>query len=488
MAIRQYIGARYTLKIYENSLDPQSADWEANVDYEPLVMVNYNNSSYISRKQVPASVGDPVSNPTYWALSGLYNGQIASLQQQINDLGDALTADEQDILDLQNDLTTLSGTVSGHTTSIGNLTTDVGNLQTAVSGHTTSIGNLQTAVGNVANLQTVATNVVDAINEVLGRVVSLDEVNNFIEKVSNKSVVIYGDSLSTVGSWVDTFTSLMTALNSTVTLHASGGWTAADALSAANGDNAVYDFAIVWVGINDSNNATTLGDVSTNGTFNYNYYQLLRRIRTVSPNCQTFCLGLSYSTHNSIGTDANKCLYYYDAAVESTAMFSGCTFKTMLGLPNNNEQNNTATSDGTHFTSTYSKKTLAWTIINHLFSSATVPSPDFCFRITVNNMFDNVHTDVTISQDTLFITKRCIYISALFDFANAIAANTNLCRVAHTNLRPSKNNCTPTKSSYGIVSSAGNISIFGAQTAGSAGRQAVIFTYTPKWWTIPQLT
>ena len=84
MAVRQYIGARYVLKIYENSQDPQSAEWEANTYYEPLVMVNYNNSSYISRKDVPANIGDPVSNPSYWALSGLYNGQIASLQSQIN--------------------------------------------------------------------------------------------------------------------------------------------------------------------------------------------------------------------------------------------------------------------------------------------------------------------------------------------------------------------------------------------------------------------
>lgn len=86
MAVRQYVGARYVLKIYQNSQDPQSADWESGVSYEPLTMVNYNNSSYISRSQVPASVGDPVSNPTYWALSGLYNGQIAQLQQDINDL------------------------------------------------------------------------------------------------------------------------------------------------------------------------------------------------------------------------------------------------------------------------------------------------------------------------------------------------------------------------------------------------------------------
>ena len=84
MAIRQYIGARYVLKIYENSLDPHSADWESGVAYEPLVMVNYNNSSYISRKDVPANIGNPVDNPSYWALSGLYNGQIAALQNSVN--------------------------------------------------------------------------------------------------------------------------------------------------------------------------------------------------------------------------------------------------------------------------------------------------------------------------------------------------------------------------------------------------------------------
>lgn len=88
MAIRQYIGARYVVKIYENSVNPLSADWENGVAYEPLTMVNYNNSSYISRKQVPPSVGNPVANPSYWALSGLYNGQIAQLQSDVADLQD----------------------------------------------------------------------------------------------------------------------------------------------------------------------------------------------------------------------------------------------------------------------------------------------------------------------------------------------------------------------------------------------------------------
>jgi len=84
----QYIGARYITKIYENSQNPSSAEWESNVNYEPLTLVTENNSTYLSRKSVPKSVGAPSENGTYWALTGAYNGQIAALQQQIDTIVD----------------------------------------------------------------------------------------------------------------------------------------------------------------------------------------------------------------------------------------------------------------------------------------------------------------------------------------------------------------------------------------------------------------
>ena len=84
MAVRQYIGARYVIKIYENSTDPSSAEWEGSVNYEPLTLVTYNNGSYLSKKDIPASVGNPAANPTYWVQTGFYNGQIANLQAQID--------------------------------------------------------------------------------------------------------------------------------------------------------------------------------------------------------------------------------------------------------------------------------------------------------------------------------------------------------------------------------------------------------------------
>jgi len=98
MATRQYIGARYVLKVYTNSQDPSSAEWESGVVYEPLTMVTYQNSSYVSRSQVPASAGNPAVATTYWAITGAYNGQIASLQNQIDAINLALSSIE-DTLD-----------------------------------------------------------------------------------------------------------------------------------------------------------------------------------------------------------------------------------------------------------------------------------------------------------------------------------------------------------------------------------------------------
>ena len=50
---RQYVGARYVVKVYENSQNPLSAEWEQNVNYEPLTMVTYNYGTYVSKKPVP---------------------------------------------------------------------------------------------------------------------------------------------------------------------------------------------------------------------------------------------------------------------------------------------------------------------------------------------------------------------------------------------------------------------------------------------------
>ena len=95
MATRQYIGARYVIKVYQNSQTAGSAEWEADTSYEPLTMVTYQNSSYLSKKSVPATVGNPATNTAYWVITGAYNGQIATLQSQINSIKEIVGTPEQ---------------------------------------------------------------------------------------------------------------------------------------------------------------------------------------------------------------------------------------------------------------------------------------------------------------------------------------------------------------------------------------------------------
>ena len=82
MATRQYIGARYVPKFFENSATGDST-WASNTTYEPLTMVMWNSVVYTSKKYVPASVGNPAENPTYWVATSNASEQIAQLAEQV---------------------------------------------------------------------------------------------------------------------------------------------------------------------------------------------------------------------------------------------------------------------------------------------------------------------------------------------------------------------------------------------------------------------
>lgn len=144
----QYIGARYVPKFYVNSQNPDSSEWEANVDYEYMTWVSLpNGHMYLSKEDVPASVGSPVSNPRYWMTAGQFNAYIQQLQTEINDMQDGTVSGSlQNQIDtmndgtaagsLQNQINTISGTVA---TQGNTLTT----LSVTVSGHTSDINRLK---------------------------------------------------------------------------------------------------------------------------------------------------------------------------------------------------------------------------------------------------------------------------------------------------------------------------------------------------------
>lgn len=115
---RQYIGARYVPKFYEN--EDGTFTWESGVQYEPLTIVKYSTNTYVSKKLVPSTVGSPNLNTEYWALTGDYNGAVVALQQTVNSLQTDVNTLEGDVNTLEEAVTGLDERVDGTETAIGN--------------------------------------------------------------------------------------------------------------------------------------------------------------------------------------------------------------------------------------------------------------------------------------------------------------------------------------------------------------------------------
>lgn len=84
MAVRQYIGARY-IPLFSDPIE-----WSATLNYEPLTVVTYQGSSYISRQYTPA--GTPLSNTQYWVLWADFNAQIEAYRQEVLRFDGRITA------------------------------------------------------------------------------------------------------------------------------------------------------------------------------------------------------------------------------------------------------------------------------------------------------------------------------------------------------------------------------------------------------------
>lgn len=94
MATSQYIGARYVPLFYTNP-DDNSNNWKSGIAYDPLTVVIDANQSYTSKIPVPASVGRPSENPTYWILTGAYNAQVEQYRQEVEDVSERVEVLEE---------------------------------------------------------------------------------------------------------------------------------------------------------------------------------------------------------------------------------------------------------------------------------------------------------------------------------------------------------------------------------------------------------
>lgn len=120
MAQLQYVGARYVPVWYHNSID-DTANWEVNVEYEPLTWVtSENNHLYLSKKTVPDNIGTPAQNTEYWLDMGVMTGagSIEHLQEEIDQIIEDLGVTNQNVSDLGDSVAALRDDVDAVEESI----------------------------------------------------------------------------------------------------------------------------------------------------------------------------------------------------------------------------------------------------------------------------------------------------------------------------------------------------------------------------------
>ncbi len=148
MATRQYIGARYVPKYFENS-ETGDSTWASNTSYEALTMVTWNNLTYTSKIPVPASVGNPASAPQYWVITSNVNAQIDQLQEEVGNLSDTVDDIDDRVDDINSSVENLDSRVTNINSSVESLNSRVTNINSSVENLDNSVEDIDGRVDDI---------------------------------------------------------------------------------------------------------------------------------------------------------------------------------------------------------------------------------------------------------------------------------------------------------------------------------------------------
>lgn len=393
---RQYIGARYVPKF----ADP--VQWSDQMVYEPMTIVTYMNSSYTSRKEVPA--GTLPTNNEYWALTGNYNAAIGDIQTEMDHLSDEFDGLETKV---NAGLTAANDAIAINTNAISTINTDL----TA----------LETTVNSIA-----------------------PKADDLFNLFNNKRIVICGDSISSTTlddpaistTWSVRFANAMRKYNASVTNYAVPGarFYPEDNNSISNQilniSPSTYDILIIMGGVNDFYNNTQLGspfqtDVSS-------FWQTLLKIGNHLTGSRTAVnppkvymitpLSVTNTTPNEVGLS----LDCYRIALGSFANYYNLTLINGNKVPSWNPVE--GTTDGTHPKSE-TTHIIADYIIRKMISGgdAGVEIEGFGYSIFASNQTGFNHTEI------VSLVQANGFVSLLF---NIIPNSVNPHTLTYTGLSP----------------------------------------------------
>lgn len=189
MAIREYIGARYVPKFYDDGQG--NAEWTNRVAYEPLTIVLHEGNSYTSRQYVP--IGVDITNTKYWLETGNWNSQVESYRREVFALSDRI---DENAAAIENEKTTRSEADEDLRKQIGSEVTARKNADTAldnrINAEATARQNADTALGGRIDAEATARQNADTA---LGnRIDALTNNPTAVQKLEERYFIFIGDS------------------------------------------------------------------------------------------------------------------------------------------------------------------------------------------------------------------------------------------------------------------------------------------------------
>ena len=306
------------------------------------------------------SVGDPYivnTNIEHFTIEEIVN----IILSRLGDLTNLTTTDKTNIVNAINEIVS----------NIGDLqdlnTTDQSSIVNAINENVTNIGDLQSLTTSDTS------SLVNAINEIDGVLSALNanSIGEFARQYAGKKILIVGDSLSVpTNTWAETFATVAAAYGCTVNNLSVGGYTTAQALVAVNALSEPYDLALVWLGVNDANNSTSIGTVGQSGTFINNMYAIFNKIFTLNTSTKVFAFSSPYAINITLAKA--KSTFYYNAALLQLCKLYGVAFKDIADICNDSFYNQSAMqADGVHFKVDVSKTMVFDVILNKILIAAS---------------------------------------------------------------------------------------------------------------------
>lgn len=294
MSLHQYIGARYVPIFYQNSLDPTSTEWEANVTYEPMTWVSLlNGSMYLSKKTVPTNAGDPASTPEYWMEAGQFNAYIQILSDEIGDLGDLDTTVQTSLVLAINEV-------------VGNIG-DLNDLNT--TNKTAIVNAINEVLSNIGDLTTLKTSDQSDLVSAINTLVPLPKKYIFLGDSYNYgdafSFPVWGELLAGIlGLTATQYKSISTNGGGFVTPGANGTfWNALNTLVTSDRDS--YTDIIVQGCSNDRANTITGTQIESAIS------SFVTSAKSAFPNATVHIGAIGWNTNTSEFPDYRKAIFAY---------------------------------------------------------------------------------------------------------------------------------------------------------------------------------